>query len=55
VPVEQSIHFAAQMEKIAERDRVTLEILKNADHGDLLFEKPQNLKRVFDFFDLHLK
>jgi len=55
VPVEQSIRFAAQMEKIPGRDRVILEILKNADHGDPLFEKPQNLKRVFDFFDLHLK
>jgi len=55
VPVEQSIRFAAQMEKIAGRDRVTLDILKNADHGDPLFEKPQNLKHVFDFFDLHLK
>jgi dipeptidyl aminopeptidase/acylaminoacyl peptidase len=55
VPVEQSIHFAAQMEKIAGRDHVILDTLKNADHGDPLFEKPQNLKRVFDFFDLHLK
>ena len=55
VPVEQSIHFAAQMEKIAGRDRVTLELLKNADHGDPLFEKPRNLQRVFDFFDLYLK
>ena len=55
VPVEQAIHFAAQMEKIAGQDRVTLEILKDADHGDPLFHTPKNLRRVFDFFDLHLK
>ncbi|CAG0969664.1 Carboxylesterase NlhH [Anaerolineales bacterium] len=55
VPVEQSIHFAAQMEKIAGADRVTLDLLKGADHGDPLFEKQHNLRRVFDFFDLHLK
>jgi acetyl esterase/lipase len=55
VPVEQAIHFAAQMEKVAGSDRVTLEILKNADHGDPLFQTPKNLRRVFDFFDLHLK
>ncbi len=55
VPVEQAIHFAEQMEKVAGRDRVTLEILKDADHGDPLFETPKNLQRVLDFFDLHLK
>jgi acetyl esterase/lipase len=55
VPVKQAIHFAVQMEKVAGQDRVTLEILKDADHGDPLFETPKNLKRVLDFFDLHLK
>jgi acetyl esterase/lipase len=55
VPVEQSINFAAQMEKVAGRERVTLELLKNADHGDPLFGTPKNLQRVFDFFDLYLK
>jgi acetyl esterase/lipase len=55
VPVEQAIHFAAQMEKVAGRNRVTLEILKEADHGDPLFDTPKNLRRVLDFFDLHLK
>ncbi len=55
VPVEQSINFAAQIEKIAGPHRVTLEILEEADHGDPLFETPENINRVFDFFDLHLK
>jgi hypothetical protein len=34
---------------------VTLDLLKNADHGDPLFTKPKNLRRVFDFLDKHLK
>jgi len=55
VPVEQSINFAAQIEKIAGAHRVTLEILEKADHGDPLFETPENIRRVMDFFDLHLK
>jgi acetyl esterase/lipase len=55
VPVEQSINFAAQIDKVAGSDRVTLEILKEADHGDPLFETPENIRRVFDFFDSHLK
>jgi acetyl esterase/lipase len=55
VPVEQAINFAAKMEKVAGTDRVTLDLLKGADHGDPLFEKPRNLRQVFDFFDLHLK
>ena len=41
VPVEQSINFAAQIEKIAGPDCVTLEILEKADHGDPLFETPE--------------
>lgn len=55
VPVEQAIHFAAEMERIAGRDKVTLEIMPEAEHGDPLFETPENLQRVFDFFDSHLK
>jgi len=55
VPVEQSIHFAAELERIAGRDRVRLEILPEAEHGDPRFATPENLGRVLDFFDLHLK
>ena len=55
VPVEQAIHFAAEIERIAGCDRVVLEILPDAVHADPLFETPENLGRVMDFFDLHLK
>jgi acetyl esterase/lipase len=55
VPVEQSVHFAAEIERIAGHDRVTLEILKDANHADPLFKTPPNVQRVLDFFDFHLK
>lgn len=55
VPVEQSINFAAQIEKIAGSDQVTLEILEEAGHGDPLFHTPENIHRVMNFFDLYLK
>ena len=55
VPVQQAIRFAEQMKEIAGEEKVTLEILKDATHGDPLFETPRNIRRVLDFFDLHLK
>ncbi len=55
VPVEQSINFAAGLERVAGREKVTLEIFEEAGHGDPLFETSQNLQRVFDFLDSHLK
>lgn len=55
VPVQQAIRFAEQMKEIAGKEKVTLEILKDAMHGDPLFETPRNIRRVLDFFDIHLK
>jgi acetyl esterase/lipase len=55
VPVEQSIHFAQAIERIAGKDRVTLELLQGCYHADPGFETPQNVQRVLDFIDLHLK
>jgi acetyl esterase/lipase len=55
VPVEQSIHFAQAIEKLAGKDKVTLELLQGCYHADPAFETPQNVKRVLDFIDLHLK
>ena len=55
VPVQQAIRFAEQVKEIAGEEKATLEILKDATHGDPLFETPRNIRRVLDFFDLHLK
>ncbi len=55
VPVQQSINFAAAIEKAAGKDRVTLELLPGVYHADPAFETPQNTKRVLDFLDSVLK
>lgn len=55
IPVEQSIHFAAELERIAGSSKVALEIFEDARHADPVFETSQNIQRVLDFFDIHLK
>jgi acetyl esterase/lipase len=56
VPVQQSVHFAAELERIAGREKVILEVFRdNVFHADLYFETEKNINRVLDFIDLHLK
>ena len=55
VPVQQSLNFAAEIEKGASPGRVTLELLNDATHGNPLFETPQNVARVLDFLEQQLK
>lgn len=55
VPVEQSIRFAKELEEVSGSDKVTLEIVEKAKHADPLFENPENIHRILDFFDIHLK
>lgn len=56
VPVQQSIRFAAALEEVAGKDRVTLDVLEGVEHhGDPGFETEENLKRVFHFLETHLR
>jgi len=55
VSVQQSMALAAKLRAVWGEDRVTIEILEAAGHGDPLFETPANVKRVLDFLDAHLK
>jgi len=55
VPVQQSIGFAAKLRSSLGPDRVTLELLEGAEHADPRFEAPENVQRVLDFLDEHLK
>ena len=55
IPVEQSIRFATELEKVAGSSKIILEIFENAKHADPIFTTPRNVQRVFDFFDFHLK
>lgn len=55
VPVQQSIMFAEKLGKYVSHDRFEFEILEGAGHGDLKFETKENMDRVFNFLDKHLK
>ena len=55
VPVQHSIEIAAKMEQAWGKDRVTLELLEGAEHADVRFETPENVNRILDFIDEHLK
>jgi acetyl esterase/lipase len=55
VPVQQSINFAAKLEKALGKDRVELELLEGAEHLDPRFEAPDNVRKVLDFLDKYLK
>lgn len=55
IPLAQSVHFASVAETAAGKDRVTLDILGNADHLDARFASPENTARVLDFLDAHMR
>ena len=55
VPAQQSVEFAAKLHQVIGADQVTLELLEGAEHGDPRFETPENVERVLDFLDQHLK
>jgi acetyl esterase/lipase len=48
---EQSVEFAAQLEKVLGPKKVTLTLLEGAGHGGKQFSDPANLSRVLDFLD----
>lgn len=56
VPVEQSIHFAAALEKAAGKEKVTLDVIPGlTHHGDPAWDTVEMSDKVFDFLDYHLK
>jgi dipeptidyl aminopeptidase/acylaminoacyl peptidase len=55
VPVQQSIEFAGKLVKAIGKEKVRLELLEGAEHGDLRFETPENVQKVLDFLDHYLK
>lgn len=55
VPHQQSVNFAAKVREIAGDERVTLELIEGARHGDPKFDTTKNVKKVLDFLDQYLK
>jgi len=55
VPVQQSIHFAAALEKVLGKNKVTLVILQGAGHGGNQFKTSENMNKTLNFLDKYLK
>jgi acetyl esterase/lipase len=55
VPHQQSVNFAARVREIAGNERVTLELIEDAGHGDPKFDSAKNVRKVLAFLDQHLK
>lgn len=55
IPYLQSQTFAADLEKVLGKDKVTFNILKGAGHGGKLFESEENLGQIIAFLNEHLK
>jgi acetyl esterase/lipase len=55
VPCLQSVYFAEKLAVVLGSERVTIDLLEGAQHGDPQFGSPENLERVFVFLDKYLK
>jgi acetyl esterase/lipase len=55
IPAQQSVDFALKLQKAIGKDKVRIELLKGAVHGDPIFTTQDNLVKIFNFFDEHLK
>ena len=55
VPVQQSMELAAKLRAVCGDDRVILDLIEGAEHGDPKFEAPENVERVLAFLDQHFK
>ncbi len=55
VPYQQSVNLAKSLSSVIGKDKVTLEILENNDHGGPGFTTKSNLDKVFTFLDRYLK
>ncbi len=55
VPVQQSLEFAKVIEERVGRDRFELQLLEGARHAGPEFWTRENMSKVFEFLDRHLK
>jgi acetyl esterase/lipase len=55
VPYQQSANLAAKAARILGPEKVNLELIPGAVHADPCFKNPENVNKVLDFLDRHLK
>ena len=51
LPMQQSVRFAIQANRLCGEERVKLELIPGAIHSSLLFETEENLEKIFCFLD----
>jgi len=55
VPYQGSVNLASKLSAIIGKQKVTLELFENNDHGGPAFTTAQNIYKVFAFLDKYLK
>lgn len=55
VPHQQSINFMKSINETYSHHQVEFDLLNGADHADPKFETKENMDRVFDFLNRHMK
>jgi len=55
VPYQGSVNLASKLSAIIGKQKVTLELFENYDHGGPAFTTAQNIYKVFAFLDQYLK
>jgi acetyl esterase/lipase len=55
VPVQQSMIFVGELEKIVPSDHFEFDYFDGAGHGDSIFATAKNMRRVIAFLDKHLR
>ena len=55
VPFQQSVNMAEKLTRVLGKDKVELSLLDGAGHGGPEFQTPENIRKVFNFLDRHLK
>jgi acetyl esterase/lipase len=55
VPYQQSVNLAKKLEPVIGKEKVTLEILADTDHGGPNFQTAENINKVFVFLDRYMK
>jgi acetyl esterase/lipase len=55
VPFQQSVSMAEKLTRVLGKEKVELSLLDGAGHGGSEFQTPENVRKVFNFLNRHLK
>ncbi len=55
VPFQQSVNMAEKLTRVLGKEKVERNLLDGAGHGGPEFQTPENIRKVFNFLNRHLK